>query len=132
MDNTLLPIDRQLSYTEILTYWRNHFANKLIQNVIDVSHYSRIKEINPGYQVLNQQTGQPMSIDDMIISYKNGALYARNNLKEIDALLAMDADALAEVWSDERVKVIVSPIQKSDVKKKPEADAEAEAEGEKA
>lgn len=116
MDNVLFKTDKPLTQKEILTYYLNVFSDKLIANIIDLQHYEAIKVENPKYRTVNAQ-GMTVSVDQLITGNKNGARYARRNVAFLNELLKKEAaGTLDEVWSDEVLKVFVSPITQEDKK----------------
>ena len=115
MDNQLLKTDQVLTNEQVLTYYLNMFKDKLVANIVDLNHYQNIKVEMPDYKTRNQM-GELVTIDQIITGHRNGARYARNNIRYIESLLEKEEQGtLGEVWGDAALNSIVSPIQ--DIKK---------------
>ena len=100
MDNTLYPIDKELSTLEILTYYLNMFKNKVVSNLIDVQHYEYIKSVNPEYKTVNQM-GAPVTVDQLLENNKNGVIYARENVARVEALIVAEKEGkFADLTTD--------------------------------
>lgn len=112
----ILTTERVVERKEILNYYLNMFRDKQIAGVIDLAHYSRIKEREPNYETM--QNGQRITVDQLIDAQKKTILFARENIKYIEELLRLDQDGkLAEKWADE---VVLSPIEKYEESKNEE------------
>ena len=101
---TILSPDRIVSEKEILTYYRNYFNDKLMGSMLDLRHYKRVESKNPAYQII--QNGISVGIAQLIKSAQDSVFYARENVKEVDALLKIEEDGkLADEYQNEKIGV---------------------------
>ena len=126
MDNILFKTDEPITTKQVLTYYLNMFNDKLVANIIDLNHYIAIRIENPNYKTTNAQ-GLPVTVETLIIASRNGARYARRNVEYVTELLKKEATGtLAEVWSDEVVALIKSPLFDKAAEKSAEAEGDKE------
>jgi len=114
MDNPLLRTEKPIELKDILTYYVNMFNDTLIANTIDLNHHTEIKKENPNYKIINT-AGRLVTVDQLIETNKNGIRYARRNgLYVVELLDRLEKGTLPELWTDEVIGLIVSPIQEKD------------------
>ena len=110
-------MDRDVSFAEILQFFRNMYKKNIVANLLDLRHYEAIQKENPDYTRVNQY-GQPMKVDALIESMRDGLRYAKRDLAIVEELMEADtAGTLDEKWSDEAIKKSEIIIPKSEIVK---------------
>ena len=121
MDRNSIPTDKKLSNMEVLNYYFNIFNDRVIANLIDLHHYTRVKVTNPTFKKVSD-TGQMLTVDQLININKTNIVQARANVAEVEALMKAEAEGkLADQYSDKAIEIILAPFQvdeKGDLKEK--------------
>jgi hypothetical protein len=114
MDRNNIPIDKKLSNMEVLNFYYNIFTDRVIANVIDLHHYTRIKVINPTFKKISE-TGQALTVEQLININKTNIVQARENVAKVEELIKAETEGkLAEHYSDAAIDIILAPFQKDE------------------
>lgn len=101
MDNTILRTDEPLTTLQVLTYYLNHFRDKLVANVIDIQHYEFVRSGKPDYKEADG-AGGTLDVNTIIEAKRQKIVYARENVRRVEALIeAEKAGTFGELITDE-------------------------------
>lgn len=110
MENTIFKTEKPITIKETLIYYLNSYTDKLVTGMLDVWHFKKIQEENPNYKYRDPQSGQIVTIDQLILTNKDKVRMSVRNREYIEMLIVRaEIGDISEVW-EEIIKLIPSPI----------------------